>query len=258
MLEINCNPAKKAMKQGKKLSASWLQAASNITAEIVAEAGFDVAVIDMEHGPGDIMNLIGQIQALKGLPAVPFVRSPWNDLVVIKRILDAGAYGLIIPYVSSAEEAKRAVAAAQYPTAGVRGIAGSPRAAHYGVAKDYFATANDDICVFVQIETPTAVKNIDEILDVERVDGAFIGPMDLSTGMGHFANPGHEEVQKVILELEKKVLAAGKLLATVASSWEDAKAKYQRGYHMVISFSDTANLSIAARAMADSFKKEFA
>lgn len=254
----NFNPAKKAMKEGKKLSAAWLQAASSVTAEIIARAGFDVGVIDMEHGPGDIVCLMQQIQAMQGQPAVPFVRAPWNDMVFIKRILDAGAYGLIIPYVSSREEAEYSCRAAQYPPTGVRGIAGSPRAAHYAVnAKEYFTKANEEIFIFNQIETPRALENLDEILKVERLDGIFIGPMDLSSSLGYFADPTNPEVQKVILEVEKKVLAAGKILATVAGSWEDASAKYNRGYSMIISFSDTANLAAIAGNMVQSFKKEF-
>ncbi len=259
MLSDNTNHARIAVKQGKKVSAAWLQAGSPITAEVMARAGFDVLVVDLEHGPGDIMCLITQIQAMKGYPAIPFARAPWNDLVAIKRILDAGVYGLVIPYVNTRAEAEAAVAAALYPTAGVRGIAGSPRAPGYGLdARDYLARANDEICIFTQVETPLAVKNLDEMLKIQRLDGIFIGPMDLSTGMGHFANPGAEEVKKTIREVEEKVLAAGKALATVAGSWEDAADKYRRGYSMVVSMSDTANLGLAARGMVNSFRGEFA
>lgn len=259
MLQDLVNTAKHAMKQGKKVSAAWIQAGSPVTAEIMARAGFDVLVIDMEHGPGDIMCTMTQIQAMKGYPAIPFARAPWNDLVAIKRILDAGVYGLVIPYVNTRAEAEAAVAASLYPTAGVRGIAGSPRGPGYGMdAKDYFGRANDEVCIFTQVETPTAVKNLDEMLKIERLDGIFIGPMDLSTSMGHFANPAHPEVQKVIRGVEEKVLAAGKLLATVAGGYEDAAEKYRRGYSMIISMSDTVNLGQVAKSMVTSFKKDFA
>ncbi|MCC8189727.1 MAG: 2,4-dihydroxyhept-2-ene-1,7-dioic acid aldolase [Planctomycetes bacterium] len=254
----NFNPAKKAMREGKKVSAAWLQAGSTVTAEIVARAGFDVGIIDMEHGPGDIMCLMQQIQAMQGQPTVPFVRAPWNDMVIIKRILDAGAYGLIVPYVNTKEEVEYACRAAQYPTAGIRGIAGSPRAGHFGVnSKEYFSKANEEIFIFTQVETPKAVENLDAILTVDRLDGVFIGPMDLSTSMGHFANPGAPEVQEVIAGIEKKVLAAGKILGTVAGSWEDAAQKYQRGYSLIISFSDTVNLAMAAGTMVASFRHAY-
>ncbi|MDR1536108.1 MAG: 2,4-dihydroxyhept-2-ene-1,7-dioic acid aldolase [Planctomycetota bacterium] len=258
MLVDNVNPAREKLKSGGKLSACWLQAGSNVTAEIVAESGIDVGVVDLEHGPGDIAALTSQIQAMKNCPAVPFVRAPWNDMVMIKRILDAGAYGLIVPYVNTREEALRAVAAAQYPPAGVRGIAGSPRAAHYANQSiEYFKRANDSIFVFTQVETVESIRNLDGILSVERLDGIFIGPMDLSTSMGHFASPGAPEVKEAILGIEKKVLAAGKVLATVGGSWEDAKEKYDRGYGLVIYLSDTTTLGQAVRERVAPFRKAF-
>ena len=257
MIEKNRNPAADALRAGKKLSCAWLQAASPITAEVFAQAGFDVLLIDMEHGPGDIMTLVSQVQAMKGEKAVPFVRAPWNDFVIVKRILDAGAYGLIIPYVSTREEAEAAVRAAKYPPEGIRGIAGSVRAAHYGQGSlDYFDTANRDVFVFVQVETPAAVKNIDEILAVPGVDGIFIGPMDLATTHGYRGKPGTPEIQTIIRGLEEKIKAKGKAIATVCSDFADAKAKYDRGYNMITLISDTANLARLAREETARFKKE--
>ena len=257
MIGKNCNPAADALRAGKKVSAAWLQAGSPVTAEIIAEAGYDIAVIDMEHGPGDIFLLTQQIQAMKGEPAVPFVRAPWNDMVQIKRILDAGAYGLVVPYVCSKAEAEAAVRAAKYPPEGIRGIAGSPRAGHYGNnSADYFETANKDVFVFVQIENPDGVKNIDEILSVKGVDGIFIGPMDLATTHGYRGKPATPEIQEIIKKLEVKIKASGKALATVCNNWEDAKAKYDRGYNMIMIISDTVNLGRLAREELGKFKKD--
>jgi 2-dehydro-3-deoxyglucarate aldolase/4-hydroxy-2-oxoheptanedioate aldolase len=257
MIGTNCNYAADALRADKKLSCAWLQAGSPITAEILAEAGFDVLLVDMEHGPGDIMLLISQIQAMKGEKAVPFVRAPWNDFVIVKRILDAGAYGLIIPYVSTRAEAQAAVRAAKYPPEGIRGIAGSTRAAHYGCnSLEYFDTANRDVFVFVQIETPEAVKNIEEILSVPGVDGIFIGPMDLATTHGHRGKPGTPAMLEIIKGLETRIKAAGKALATVCNDFADAKAKSDRGYNMITLISDTVALAKVARGEADKFKKE--
>jgi 2-dehydro-3-deoxyglucarate aldolase/4-hydroxy-2-oxoheptanedioate aldolase len=260
MIGKNCNPAAEALRAGKKVSAAWLQAGSPVTAEIIAEAGFDGAVIDMEHGPaGDIMTVMSMIQAMKGEPAVPFARAPWNDMVQIKRILDAGIYGLIVPYVCSKAEAEAAVRYAKYPPEGVRGIAGSPRAGHYGNnSAAYFESANKDIFVFVQIEHPDGVKNIDEILAVKGVDGIFIGPMDLATTHGFLGKPGTPQIQEIIKTLEAKVKASGKALATVCSDWADAKAKYDRGYNMIMMISDTVNLGRLAREEVAKFQKEVA
>ena len=257
MIGKNCNPAAEAMRAGKKVSCAWVQAGSPITAEVLAEADFDVLLVDLEHGPGDIMTLLTQIQAMKGEKAVPFVRSPWNDLVIIKRILDAGAYGLVIPYISTKQEAEAAVRAKNYPPDGIRGIAGSPRAGHYGNnSQAYFDTANKDIFIFLQIETPDGVKNIDEILSVPGVDGIFIGPMDLAATHGYVGKPGVPEMQEIIKNLEKKILEKGKALATVSSDFADAKAKYERGYNMITLVSDTVTLSKVAREEVAKFKKE--
>lgn len=254
MLEKNKNWVRHALKEGKKISGGWLQAGSPITAEIMAEAGYDVLMIDLEHGPGDIMTTMLQIQAMKGEKAVPFSRAPWNDFVQIKRILDAGVYGLLVPYVNTKAEAMAAVEAVSYPMSGIRGVAGSPRAAHYGnKAMDYLQSANDEVFLMTAVETPEAVSNLDEILTIERLDGIFIGPMDLATNMGHFGNPKAEEVQAAIKTIEQKVLAAGKVLSTVAGSWEDAQKKYERGYQMVVFFSDTTSLGAAARATLAQF-----
>ncbi len=254
MLEKNRNWVRSALKEGMRISGAWLQSGSPITAEIMAEAGYDALMIDLEHGPGDIYSTILQIQAMKGERAVPFSRAPWNDFVQIKRILDAGVYGLLVPYVNTREEAEAAVAAISYPKEGIRGVAGSPRAAHYGNrSMEYLSAANSEIFLMTAVETPTAVANLDEILRVERLDGIFIGPMDLATNMGHFGDPKHPDVQAAIGEVEQKVFASGKVLSTVAGTWEDAKGKYERGYRMVFFFSDTTALGAAARERVAQF-----
>lgn len=252
------NTVKILLKEGKRVTAAWAQAASPITAEILGDSGYDAVMIDLEHAPGDIERLISQVHALKGNPAVPFVRAPWNDFVQIKKILDAGVYGLLVPYVNSREEAEAAVKAILYPPEGIRGVAGSPRAAHFGNnSLEYLTQANEEIFLMTAVETPEALANIDEILAVERLDGIFIGPMDLATSMGHFGNPKAPEVQEAIREIEKKVFASGKILSTVASSWEDAVVKYDRGYQMLLLFSDTVSLSRAARGLTEAFGEAY-
>jgi 2-dehydro-3-deoxyglucarate aldolase/4-hydroxy-2-oxoheptanedioate aldolase len=254
MLKGKENYAAKALRAGKKIAGAWAQSNSPLMAEILAEAGYDVVLIDMEHGPGDIMSLVQQIQAMQGEKAVPFVRAPWNDMVQIKRILDAGAYGLVIPYVNTGAEAEAAVRYAKYPPEGVRGIAGSTRAAHFGNnSLQYFDTANDDIFVFIQIETSTSVKNLDDILAVPGVDGVVIGPMDLATSMGFRGRPDTPQVQEAITVIEKKLIAAGKVLCTICGDFEDARAKYDRGYQMILLVSDTVTLGKAARNAMERF-----
>ncbi|MFW6361007.1 MAG: HpcH/HpaI aldolase family protein [Spirochaetota bacterium] len=252
------NAVKKLLKEKKKVSGAWAQAASNITSQILAETGFDVLMLDMEHAPGDILTLISQIQSMQGYPAVPFVRAPWNDFVQIKRILDAGTYGVLVPYVNTKAEAEDAVKAMKYPTKGIRGVAGSPRAAHFANNSiEYFKSANDEIVLMTAVETGTAVENLDEILQVPEIDGIFIGPADLATDMGYMADASQPEVQEAIRTIEKKVNASDKFLSTVAKDWDDAQKKYERGYNLLLMMSDTTTLSKVARALVGDFSKNF-
>lgn len=252
------NPVKHLLKDGKKVLGAWLQTASPYAAEIFAKAGPDVLMVDMEHGPNDILSLIDQLRAMGRFDVVPFARAPWNDMVTIKRILDAGVYGILVPYVNTAEEARAAVSYCRYPTEGVRGVAPSPRAPGFGMnSSNYLRHANDEILVMTAVETLEAVHNIDSILDVEGLDGIFIGPMDLATSMGHFCDPSHPEVQEAIAAVEKAVIGSGKFLASVAGGMEDAKKKYDRGYGLVIAFADGGVLGSTALKNVREFRETY-
>ncbi|UCF91790.1 MAG: HpcH/HpaI aldolase/citrate lyase family protein [Desulfobacterales bacterium] len=252
------NPLKTALKNGKKTLGAWLQLASPMTAEIMSRAGFDWLLVDMEHGAGDLSALFAQLQAMNGTDTVPVVRAPWNDFVVLKRILDAGAYGVLIPYVNTKSQAEAAVAACKYPPEGIRGIAGSTRATSYGLnTRGYLDRANDEILVITQIETPEAISNLDEILEVPGLDGVFIGPMDLATNMGHLGDPSHSEVQAAIAAVEAKVCASPKVLGTLTGTWEQAKKLYSRGYQLVTVMADGLALAGIAAEKVALFRKEF-
>lgn len=252
------NPVKKLLKEKKKILGAWLQMASPYAAEIFAKAGVDVLMIDMEHAPNDPLSMLEQLRAMGRFSSIPFARAPWNDLVTIKRMLDVGLYGLLIPYVNTRDEAERAVQACKYPPEGMRGIAPSPRAGGFGMnSQNYLAHANDEIVVMTAVETGTAVKNLDEILQVEGLDGIFIGPMDLATSMGYFCNPSAPEVQEAIHTIEEKVFASGKFLATVAGNFEAAKKLYDRGYSMVVAFADGGTLGRVAREQVELFRTAY-
>ena len=252
------NPLKRRLKEGKRTAGAWLQICSPFTAEILSYAGFDWLLIDMEHGPGNVLTLISQLQAMKGSGAVPLVRAPWNDFVIIKRILDAGAYGVMVPYVNTRAEAEAVVRACKYPPEGIRGVAGSPRATGFGQnPQHYLTTANDELLIIVQIETVQAISNLDEILDVAGVDAIFIGPMDLATSLGYLGDPNNQEVQSTIATIEAKALRAKKALATVSSNWEQAKNLYQRGYQMVTLVGDGISLAKVSARMVAQFRETF-
>ena len=252
------NHVKQMLKEGKKTAGAWLQIASPFTAEIMSQAGFDWLMIDMEHGPGDMLSLIAQLQAMKGTKTAALVRVPLNDFVTIKRILDTGVHGLLIPYVNTREEAESAVRACRYPPQGIRGVAGSPRAQGYGQnVQAYLQQANDEVLLITAVETPTAVTNLEDILGVDGVDGIFIGPMDLATNMGHLGDPRHPEVQEAIAEIEGKVLESGKVLATISGSWEQAQRLYGRGYQMVMLMADGVSLAKLAVEKVAQFRKAY-
>lgn len=253
------NRVKRMLKQGKKTAGAWLQIASPFTAEIMSRAGFDWLIIDMEHGPGDILTLISQLQAMNGSGVAPLVRTPWNDFVAIKQILDAGAYGLLVPYVNTKAEAEAAVRACRYPPEGIRGVSGSPRAPGYGqnALENYIRRANEEIFLMTAVETPLAVENLDEILEVPELDAIFIGPMDLASAMGHLGDAKHPEVQAAIATIESKVLASGKALGTVAGTWEQAQALYERGYQLLMLMADGVSLGKLAAEKAAQFRAAY-
>lgn len=252
------NPIKHKLKAKQKVIGAWLQMASPYAAEIMAKAGMDVLMVDMEHGPNTILSLIDQLRAMGRFPTTPFARAPWNDMVTIKRMLDAGIYGILIPYVNTAEEAASAVANCRYPMEGVRGVAPSPRAPGFGMnAMNYMRHANEEIVVMTAVETPTAVNNIDEILKVDGLDGIFIGPMDLATSMGHFCDPSHPEVQEAIAEVERKVLASDKFLASIAGDMDVAFKKYEKGYSLLMVMADGGTLGKVTMKNVDSFRKVY-
>ncbi len=252
------NRLKHLIQDGKRAVGAWLQIGSPIAAEIFSRAGFDYLIVDMEHAPIDYMNLVNIFQAIDTEQVTPIVRAPWNDFVTIKRILDSGAYGILVPYVNNKAEAEAAVAACKHPPVGVRGVAGSPRAAGYGQNPAvYLQSANDEILVMTAVETCEAIKNLDEILTVPGLDGCFIGPMDLATSLGHHCQPEHPDVQDAIATIESKVIGSGKILSTIAGTWDAARAKYEKGYQMLMVMADGVALGTMAAAKVSEFRQAY-
>lgn len=190
------NPVRKALLDRKLTLGSWIQTSSPVSAEIMAEQGFEWIAVDCEHTDSQIYEFTSVIRGMYGRGVVPFARVRENDTLAIRQFLDMGAMGVIVPMVNSAEEARRAVAAAKYPPLGVRGFCWG-RMNNWGQNFDeYAASANEDIPVVVMIETKQAVDNIDEILDVEGVDGVFIGPYDMSGSYGCIGQTSHPIIKQ--------------------------------------------------------------
>ena len=241
-MDLPVNRFKHAIAAGQLQIGLWCSLCSNIAADILRDAGFDWLLLDTEHSPNEIPDILSQLQACEGGTASPIVRPAWNDTVIIKRCLDIGAQTLLVPYVQSAEEAKRAVEAVRYPPTGVRGVAVASRASHYGRAAGYLNKANAEVCLLVQVETRTAMAQLEAIAAVEGVDGVFIGPSDLAASLGHIGNPAHPEVQKAIEECVRRLKAVGKPAGILTPNDEEVRRYIGWGYTFVAVGSDVGLL----------------
>ena len=227
--QVRKNAFKAAIAKGDERQIGlWTGLRSTLVAEMLSHvSGFDWFVIDMEHSPNELNDVLLQLQASQHGNAEPVVRVPINEPVIVKRVLDIGAQSIIFPMVNTAEEAAAAVAATRYPSdGGVRGVMSLARMNNYGAANAgnaYYTGAADELCVIVQIETATAVANIEEIAAVDGVDALFIGPSDLSASMGHIGNPGHPEVRDAIEGAFAKIKKSGKAGGFLSANHDDCR-----------------------------------
>lgn len=235
---------------------SWILSASPMVAEAMGHAGFDWALVDMEHAPADVMQVMLMLQALSSTRAVPVVRVPWNDTVMVKRVLDAGATTVMFPYVQSAEEARRAVAATRYPPQGVRGVSGLSRAARYGTAHNYLRSANGGMGVIVQLETRAALEAVEDIAAVPGVDALFIGPADLSADLGHLGELMHPQVLELMGQAVRRVRALGKHIGSLGGTPEQLAQYRAIGFDYMALSSDIGLLVRAAQTGLDALRTQ--
>ncbi|WP_147198662.1 aldolase/citrate lyase family protein [Pantoea sp. CCBC3-3-1] len=232
----------------------WGSSSSPIVTELVGLCGFDWVMFDCEHSPNDVINLAPQLMALKGTHTQAMVRPYFNDPVLLKRLLDIGVTNFLIPMVENAEDAKRAVAATRYPAQGMRGLAVSHRGNYFGMMDDYLPRINSNIGVVVQIESAKAVANLEAILQVEGVDGIFIGPSDLSTSLGHIGNATHPEVVSAIHHIIKTSKQYGKAIGTVSFDVQTVKNYFQQGLSFIAVTSDLGALKGGLLAASASYR----
>jgi 4-hydroxy-2-oxoheptanedioate aldolase len=252
------NPLKTALAQGRVQIGLWLGLTDPLIAEMAASAGFDWCLIDAEHGPNTVKDVLAQLQAIGGR-AAPVVRVPVNETWLLKQVLDLGAQTVLVPMVGSAEEATRAVAACRYPPQGIRGVAAPiVRASGYGALADYATTANDEICVIVQVETRAAAGQIDAIAAVDGVDAVFIGPADLSSDMGFPGRPMEPEVLAEIDRLIERIRAAGKAAGIIQYDAAAVAHYAAAGVTFIGAGSDAGLISATLRAVARSAKEAVA
>jgi 2-dehydro-3-deoxyglucarate aldolase len=246
------NPLKETLKAGKAAIGTFVQIGHPDVTEMLSHAGFDWLLLDGEHGPFGIETMQVMLQAMSATKTVPIIRAPWNDPVYIKRALDIGAYGLLIPLVSSKREAENVIHALRYPPVGIRGVGPRRASRYYLDFKEYVATVDHELLTMVQIETKEAVENISEILSVEGIDAYFVGPMDLSAALGHMGDTNHPEVAETITKIVAVGKKAKKIGGIYAFSVEDIQKRIEQGFQLISFGSDSRLLMGSAQ---ESLKK---
>ena len=247
------NSFRQRLLAGETLIGCWCSLANPITTEVLGVAGFDWLLLDGEHSPNDLITFIPQLMALKDSVSAPVVRPSWNNPVELKRLLDGGFYNFLIPFIETADEARRAVAATRYPPQGLRGVSVSQRGNRFGTVAGYFEGVNEQICVVLQIESRKGVAAAAEIAAVDGVDGLFIGPSDLAAGMGHLGNANHPEVQDAMAQVFAAAKAAGKPIGILAPVEADARRYMAMGATFVAVGSDLGVFRSGTQALRDRY-----
>ena len=208
-MDMPVNAFKRAIKAGRQQIGLWCSLPSHVTVEVLAGAGFDWLLLDTEHSANELPMVYSQLQAAaSGGPAHPVVRLPWNDAVMIKRFLDAGAQTLLLPMVETAAEAKRAVEAA-LSSAGHPRFRGRGSRFPFRPRGGVHVRAHEELCVLVQVETRRGLENLDTIAATEGIDGVFIGPGDLSAALGYLGQQKHPDVVAIIEGAIRRIRALG-------------------------------------------------
>lgn len=229
----------------------WACSGSPLVAEICAGGGLDWMLIDMEHAPNGLESTLAQLQVVAAYPVTPLVRVPSGDVVTIKQVLDLGAQNLLVPMVSSADEAREVVAATQYPPAGRRGVGNAlARSGRWNRIDDYLATAAEHVSVFVQIETIQAVEAAAEIAGVGGVDGVFVGPSDLAASMGLIGQQTHPDVTAAVRRTFDAVRAVGKPVGVNAFDPVVAAEYAEAGASFILVGADVALLARGTEQLA--------
>ena len=250
-MKLKSNIFKKALLEGPPQLGLWSTLASNIVADILSDAGYDWIAIDMEHAPNEIPTVLSQLQAMNGGTAAPIVRLPVNEPVVVKQLLDIGAYTLVFPMIQNAEDARRAVMATRYPPRGIRGVALGQRGSRYGRITDYAKNIEHEICIIAQIETVDAMDKVEEIASVNGIDAVFFGPADLSADMGFFGKPANPKTMNLMMDGLKRCKKIN-VPVGILTNKDDVTIKcLKAGFSFVAIGSDTGLLARQSEALLD-------
>ena len=245
-MKLETNLFLEAIRKGQQQVGLWVSLSHAYAAEAVAPAGYDWALLDMEHSPNELGSLLGQLQAFAATGTTAIVRPDWNDPVKVKRLLDLGAPGVLFPMVQSVEEAQAAVAACRYPPRGIRGVAGTMRASKFGRVTDYYTEVENQTAILIQLETVQAVEKAVDFADVDRVDGIFFGPADIGADMGILGDPMHKDIWALIRPAARKLMERGMPVGTLVSNPDFAAELLNDGFSFVACGSDAGLLARGA------------
>ncbi|WP_028046610.1 HpcH/HpaI aldolase/citrate lyase family protein [Cellulomonas sp. URHE0023] len=238
----------------RPLAGMWVCSGSPLVAEICADAGLDWLLIDMEHSPNGLGSVLAQLQAVAAYPVTPVVRVSGNDAVTIKQVLDLGAQNLLVPMVSSVEEARAAVDAVRYPPRGRRGVGSAlARSARWNRVDGYLTDADEHVSLFVQVETVAGVDAAAQIAAVDGVDGVFVGPSDLAASMGLLGQQTHPDVVAAVRRAFDAVVGAGVPVGVNAFDPVVADAYLAAGASFVLVGADVSLLARGSEALAARF-----
>ncbi len=246
---------KKRIRNGETLIGCWLNLGSSITAEIVGMAGYDWALIDLEHGTGMESDVLHQLQAMEHTPAAAVVRVESYERQRFHRILDLGAEGIMCPRINNPQEAQRAACAMRYPPEGVRGVAHMVRATNFGVnAAEYVASSKDTLVGIVQVESEQALNCLDDIAVIDGVDVLFVGPSDLSMALGIFGQLDHPRFIDALKATVAAAKKAGKATGILMRNPQEFKKYHDLGFRFIACGADATFVASGARSMASTLR----
>lgn len=249
------NTLKHRLARGEVLHGIWLGLADPYTAEIAATADFDWLLIDGEHAPNDLRSMSAQLAVIDGKGPCPVIRLPDGDPAKIKQALDIGAQSLLIPMVDSADQAAAIWRATRYAPQGIRGVGSAlARASRFSGIPDYLTTADDQICLILQVESVKGLAALDDILAVPGIDGIFIGPSDLAADMGHLGNPAHPDVRSAVLDAIARIRAAGRSAGVLSAAPDYIDACKAAGANFVGVGIDVTLFASALRALSQRYR----
>jgi 4-hydroxy-2-oxoheptanedioate aldolase len=249
------NPFKSALRGSRPLVGVWSMSNSTNAIEALGHSGYDWLLLDGEHSPQELADAMNHLRALAASPTMPIVRLATNDATLFKRYLDAGVTTVMVPYVQDVAQARAAVQGMYYPPMGQRGVAVMHRASRFGRVADYLRTANDGMCLIVQLETQEAIAQLEDIAAVDGIDALFLGPGDLSATMGHLGQPDHPKVQEVIADAFQRARRAQIPMGILAANPAAAERYIAMGFAFVSVANDLAMLVHTADATAARYRE---